>query len=119
MKYLFGVLFFILCFSLSAQKMELSEEVVDFGTIQKGKDVKAVLTVKNVGNAPLILTKVKPSCGCTAPSWPNDPIMPGKSGEISLVYNDTKVGIINKVVEIYSNDPNASRKVVRIKGEIN
>ncbi len=112
------VSFLTLSSFLFSQQMELSSEVVDYGNVKMGEKAVSEITVKNIGKTPLIITKVKPTCGCTIPSWPKKPIMPGKSEKIGIEYDTSKKGAINKIVEVFSNDKNASRKIIKIKGKI-
>ena len=44
----------------------------------------------NTGEEPLIISKAKGSCGCTVPNWPKEPILPGKSGKIDVVFRPSK-----------------------------
>lgn len=59
----------------------------DFGTIREGEVVKHLYKFKNVGTAPLIVSDVKPQCGCTATNWTKDPVQPGGSGEIEVQFD--------------------------------
>jgi hypothetical protein len=59
----------------------------DFGTIKEGEIVKHLYKFKNVGNAPLIVSDVKPQCGCTATNWTKDPVQPGGQGEIEVQFD--------------------------------
>ena len=72
--------------TLSAQekiaKIEFETTVIDYGTIEKGADGIRVFKFKNTGNAPLVVSAVKSSCGCTVPKKPEAPILPGEDGEI-------------------------------------
>lgn len=90
----------------------------NYGKIVKLSDGTCVFKFKNTGKTPLILTEVKASCGCTVPTWPqNTPIMPGKSGEISVKYNTSAMGSFNKSITVTSNALNNSVEL-RIKGEV-
>ncbi len=117
-KKVFLISIFLMSLVITAQEMKLEKESLDFGKQRANQELNEDITITNTGNAPLIITSVKPSCGCTVPSWPKNPIMPGKSGVISIKYKDDKKGIFNKVVEVYSNDVKKSRRIIRIKGEI-
>lgn len=57
-------------------KLEVNEEVHDYGTIEYGSDGICYFEVTNTGNAPLIFSKVQGSCSCTVPVWPKEPIAP-------------------------------------------
>ena len=94
---------------------EFVTETIDYGKIEKDSDGVRVFTFKNIGNAPLIIDKVKGSCGCTVPTKPEGPIMPGETGEIKVKYATNRVGGFSKTVTITSN-ATEPRKVVRVKG---
>ncbi len=99
-------------------KMEFDKEVHDYGTIKKGDDGHCVFKIKNTGNQPLLIRNAKGSCQCTVPEWPKEPILPGKTAEIKVKYNTSRVGVINKSVTISSNAMNGTTKVLRIKGTV-
>ncbi len=84
--------------------MTFSEKEHDFGTIKEGDVVTKVFTFKNTGDAPLIISNASSSCGCTVPSYTEEPIAPGESGEIEVKYNSRgKKNQDNKVVRITAN----------------
>ncbi len=117
-KLCFGILFSLIASFVFSQKLELNTDSVDFGKIKSGSEAKEVLMIKNSGNAPLVITDVKSSCGCTVPKWPNDPIMPGKSEPLTIEYDTKKMGTFSKVIEVFSNDTSSQRKVIRVKGNV-
>lgn len=96
----------------------LESETVDYGVIDKGADGVRTFKVTNKGAQPLLLTNCSGSCGCTVPTCPREPILPGKSAEIQVKYDTGRVGPINKQVNIASNDPQNPSKVVFIRGEV-
>ena len=98
--------------------ISVDKEAHDYGVIENGANGVCVFTITNTGNAPLIISSCKGSCGCTVPTWPKEPIAPGATAEISVKYDTKRTGPINKTVTINSNAVNAARKVVRIKGEV-
>lgn len=102
----------------SGAQISFDKEVHDYGTIEYGANGVCTFTFKNDGNAPLIISNAKGSCGCTVPSWPKEPIAPGASAEISVKYDTKRPGAINKSVTITSNATNSPTKVIRIKGSI-
>ena len=122
MKKIVLVLFVaLLGFSLTAQetgaKIQFKSETVDYGEIDKGSDGIRVFEFTNTGNAPLIISKVSSSCGCTIPKKPEGPILPGKTGEIQVKYDTNRVGPIRKAVTVISN-ADTPTKVLKIKGEV-
>ncbi len=94
-------------------KIMFSEASFDFGEITQGDIVKHVFTFENTGNEPLILSDVRTTCGCTAPSWPREPIPPGESAEMTVQFNSRgKIGVQNKVVTILSNAINQRERIM-------
>lgn len=82
--------------------------VHDFGDISQGEKVEHTFYFTNTGTAPLIITNVEVTCGCTTPKgWPRDPVAPGEKGEILIAFNSAgKYGRQNKVVTVISNATN-------------
>ncbi|MEP0984538.1 DUF1573 domain-containing protein [Ekhidna sp.] len=81
-----------------------TEESHDFGTIKDGDVVEHVFTFVNEGEAPLIISDAKATCGCTVPDWPRQPIAVGEKGEIKVRFNSkNKPGVQNKTVTLTAN----------------
>ena len=100
-----------------AAKIEFKSETVDYGEVTKGADGVRAFEFTNTGDAPLIISKVSSSCGCTIPKKPEDPILPGKTGEIQVKYDTNRVGPIRKAITVISNSDTPT-KVLKIKGEV-
>ena len=84
--------------------LALSENHHEFGKVKKGNKVSHDYTVTNTGTNPLIISQVKPGCGCTAPDFTKEPIMPGKTGKITLSFDSTNIdGMQNKQAEVFAN----------------
>ncbi|MBR1769458.1 MAG: DUF1573 domain-containing protein [Bacteroidales bacterium] len=98
-------------------EITFSEMVHDYGEVQKGGDGMCEFEYKNTGKAPLMLTNVRSSCGCTIPSWSKEPLMPGKSAKIKVKYNTNNVGTINKSITVESNASNGT-VVLKITGKV-
>lgn len=99
-------------------KIEYIEAEYDFGTITEGEVVDHVFKFKNTGDAPVILSQVSASCGCTTPDYTKEPVLPGKEGEIKVSFNSLgQVGVQQKIVSIMSNAENRIT-TVQIKGTV-
>jgi len=96
---------------------KFEEDVIDYGDIALNSDGNRVFKFTNVGKTPLIISQVKGSCGCTVPTKPEKPIMPGEVGEIKVKYATNRVGPFSKTVTITSN-ASEQTKVLRIKGRV-
>lgn len=96
---------------------EFETETLDYGTIAHKSDGVRAFKFKNTGNAPIVITKVKGSCGCTVPTKPKGPIMPGETAEIGVKYATDRVGAFTKTITVTSNASEAT-KVIKIKGKV-
>lgn len=127
MRKFFLALVFVTVANLSAiaqhgPKIEIlnKDNTVDFGTVSKETDSGVrTFEFKNTGDAPLVITNVQSTCGCTVPSKPTEPIMPGKTGKIDVKYN-MNPGPIRKTITVESNAINydGGRVALKIKGEV-
>ncbi|MFC0602937.1 DUF1573 domain-containing protein [Winogradskyella pulchriflava] len=97
--------------------IKFKTEVIDYGTVEQNSDGTRTFTFTNTGNAPLLITNVKTSCGCTVPSYSKAPIQPGDSGELEIKYNTKKLGAFTKTVTVTSN-AEGGNKILKIKGNI-
>ena len=118
-----STLLFISLFSISiyaqdkVAKIEFESETIDYGTIEKGSDGVRVFKFKNTGDAPLIVSDVKSSCGCTVPKKPTEPILPGENGEIEVKYDTNRVNPIRKTITVTSNAVTQT-VALKIKGTV-
>jgi hypothetical protein len=90
----------------------------DFGTIAEGKIVEHVFNFVNDGQAPLVISNVTASCGCTTPDYTKTPVKPGETGFVKVAFNSTgKPGTQAPTVSIQANtSPNVNR--LRLKGNV-
>ena len=122
MKYLFLISFlFVFTFAsfgqdpngnVSGANISWDQPTFDFGDLKQGEKVEHTFKFVNNGNAPLIITNVEVTCGCTTPKgWPRDPIAAGAKGEITVAFNSAgKYGRQNKVVKVISNATGAQNQ---------
>lgn len=99
-------------------KVQFAEVSHDFGTIQQDTKNTKIFKFTNKGTEPLIIEDAVGSCGCTVPKFPKEPIKPGETGEIEVVYSPGKQqGAQNKTVTITANtDPITS--VINISANV-
>jgi hypothetical protein len=124
-KIIFTAIIAIFTYSVQAQKgpkivFKAVDNTIDYGKIYKGEDEGVrVFEFTNTGDAPLIITNVQSTCGCTVPSKPKEPIMPGKSDKIEVKYN-MALGPIRKSITVESNAVNyeGGKVHLKIKGDV-
>lgn len=99
-------------------KITFEESEFDFGQVKEGEVVEQVYTYTNTGTAPVILSQVSASCGCTTPTYTQTPVLPGKTGEVKVSFDSNgQVGQQQKIVTIVSNAENHVT-TVQLKGEV-
>lgn len=119
------ICFALLSFNSFAQKgpkieFKAADNTIDYGKIYKGVDSGLrVFEFTNTGDAPLIIENVQSTCGCTVPTKPKEPILPGKTGKIEVKYN-MATGPIRKSITVESNAVNyeGGKIHLKIKGEV-
>ena len=103
--------------TVNGPKMEFETSVMDYGLIEHNADGKREFVLTNTGNAPLIISNAKGSCGCTVPTWPKAPIAPGESASIGVKYATNRIGKFTKTITLTTNAPEKT-KILTIKGEV-
>ena len=98
--------------------IDIVEKIKDFGTVAKGEKIRAVFDVRNTGKAPLEVTQVRPTCGCTVASFDHT-IPPGGTGKITAEVDTTGFsGPVSKAVLVFSNDPATPQVNLVIKADV-
>ena len=97
--------------------IKFKTEVIDYGTIIQNSNGTRLFTFTNTGDAPLLITKVNTTCGCTVPKYSKAPIMPGSVGELEIKYDTKRLGAFTKTVTVISN-AEGGNKILKIKGNI-
>jgi hypothetical protein len=100
-----------------ASGIEWTSTTIDFGKIEQGKPVSAEFEFKNPTMVPLLISSVRPTCGCTIADYPKEPILPGKSGRIAVTYNAAAGGAFAKAIVVTSNATEGNTSLI-IKGEV-
>ncbi|MCB0529940.1 MAG: DUF1573 domain-containing protein [Saprospiraceae bacterium] len=123
MKQILSILAFVLigAYCATAQStgavMTFDVTTIDYGSIEKGSDPIRKFKFTNTGNEPLIIKTAKGSCGCTVPTYPKEPIMPGESNVIEVRYDTQRVGPFTKTVTLTTNE-SADTHTLTIKGDV-
>ncbi|MDN3584861.1 DUF1573 domain-containing protein [Mucilaginibacter flavus] len=109
-------------FTASAQdnqkaEFKFNEEKHDFGKVPQGTPVTTVFEFTNIGKEPLILTEVRPTCGCTIADYTKTPVKSGDKGTIKITYNAAVASAFNKTIVVKSNAV-TPEKYLNIIGEV-
>ncbi|WP_111309156.1 DUF1573 domain-containing protein [Confluentibacter sediminis] len=92
--------------------LQFEEKEHDFGEIPSGVPVETVFKYKNVGDAPLVITDIKSSCGCTVPQdWSREPLAKGESGQFTVKFNGSGTNKITKTITVIANTEKGAETV--------
>lgn len=90
---------------------------VDYGKIEQNADGNRKFVFTNTGTEPLVIKNARGSCGCTVPTWPKEPIMPGEKASIDVKYDTNRVGPFTKTITLTTNEA-IGTKMLTIKGDV-
>ncbi|MEM6457169.1 MAG: DUF1573 domain-containing protein [Acidobacteriota bacterium] len=102
----------------AAPQAVLVEPIKDFSVIPKGESVTHVFSIRNAGDEPLLITDVRPACGCTVAKYDKE-IAPGANGSIEATVDTAEFsGPISKAIVVFTNDPENAKLQLAIKADV-
>jgi hypothetical protein len=116
---LFAVLVSSVAFAQQKPEASFKKAEHNFGIIKEEiGSVSTQFEFTNTGKSPLIIQRVSVTCGCTTPSYTEEPILPGKKGTIAVDYSTVhRPGTFNRPIRVYTNVPDTVY-VLTIKGNV-
>jgi hypothetical protein len=121
-KYVFFLIMWFLPITImgaEGPKLEVVDHDIDFGQVFQGEHFEHVFRFRNAGDEPLVIRRVRTSCGCTAALLSADTIAPGEDGEISSTFDSTGFsGAVVKTVYLYTNDPRQAVAQLHLRGTV-
>lgn len=101
-------------------KVQWMDSIKDFGTINMGDSVQITFVCKNIGDKPLLLTQVKPGCGCTLANYTQEAILPGGEGSVTGIFNSNRAhpGEVRKSIIVTTNTPDGINHTLTFTGKI-
>ncbi len=97
--------------------VKFNTETHNFGKIKQGIPVTYYFEIKNISDQKVVVENASASCGCTVPEKPEQPILPGASAKLKVVFNAGTIGPIQKEVLVKFAGVD-QQKVLRITGEV-
>jgi hypothetical protein len=99
--------------------IQWKDTINNFGTIEPGDSVHLQYSFTNIGETPLFILNTRTSCGCTVTDFPKDPVMPGKSGFITVTYKSgSQTGEVNKTIVVIANIKKSKNSNLIIRGAV-
>jgi len=104
--------------TVNVAELSFEEPAYDFGEVREGTIVAHDYHFTNSGQAPLLISSARSTCGCTVPQWPREPIAPGETAEVTVEFNSAnKRGKKNQKVTITANTT-PPQTFIYLKGEV-
>ncbi len=104
--------------AMAQSQLKWENEMHDFGDITKGKPVTHDFTFTNTTKETVIISSVRPSCGCTAANYTKTPIKPGDKGVVTATFDANAPNTFHKTVTVSTSETNAAPKILTIKGNV-
>ncbi|CAM3577970.1 DUF1573 domain-containing protein [Flavobacterium gelidilacus] len=101
----------------AASELKWENDMHDFGTLSQGKPATYEFTFTNTTKETILITNVRPSCGCTAANYTKTPIKPGEKGMVAATYNASAAGAFTKSITVTTSDSDLPKSLT-IKGKV-
>ena len=100
-----------LSFSQQAE-FKFKDKTQRLGKVQEGEVLTMLYEFTNSGDVPLIISDYKVACTCTTVILPEEPILPGKQGQIKVLFDSAgKIAYQDRTIELYSNSSKSPDKI--------
>src|SRR5690606_20035198 len=84
--------------------IEFEETEHNFGEIPANVPVETVFKYKNIGDAPLVITNIESTCGCTVPEdWSREPLAIGETAQFTVKFNAAGLNKVTKSITLTAN----------------
>ncbi len=103
----------------AAPSILLKERIHELGKVPVGMKHAHTFRFKNMGQSPLVIYRIEVGCGCLSSKFSQEPVAPGKDGEITVYYNSAgHHGNFYKTYHVSTNDPDNQSFDLAITGEL-
>lgn len=97
-------------------QVTIDKTSISLGRFNWQEEQKAIFTLRNTGNKPLVVQDINTSCGCTSVSYPKEPVQSGRELKLEVTYKAEHPEHFNKTVTVYCN-AESSPLVLKIMGD--
>ena len=95
--------------------VSINSTVIDFGSFPKEEKQERSFILTNTGNGLLVIRDIVTSCGCTKVEYSKEPVRPGETLEVKVIYEAEQAEHFNKTVTVYCNAENSPLRLA-VKG---
>lgn len=96
--------------------VSINSTVIDFGSFPKEEKQERSFILTNTGNGLLVIRDIVTSCGCTKVEYSKEPVRPGETLEVKVIYEAEQAEHFNKTVTVYYNSKNSPLRLT-VKGD--
>ena len=93
------------------------DQTYDFGLLNQREAATIKFPFTNISDEPITFDNVRVSCGCTAPSYDFEPIMPDSTGFLEIEFDAVKLGYFYKKIKVYFSNQRRA-EILWIEGEV-
>ena len=99
-------------------RVKVNQTTIDFGGFPKTEKQERTFILTNTGNQLLVIQDVTTSCGCTKVEYKKEPVRPGATLELKVIYEAEQAEHFNKAIMVYCNADNSPLRLT-VKGNAN
>jgi len=101
-----------------APRITCEQPTYDFGEMDNTSKVDHTFMIKNEGDLTLVISRVKPACGCTVANLSTKEIPPGETATLSTTLSlKNRHGHQRKSIRVESNDPKTPNFMLYLEGQ--
>ena len=97
-------------------EVTINNVVMDLGRFPMSEKQESGFVLTNTGNNLLVIQDITTSCGCTKVEYSKEPIRPGGTLKVKVIYEAEQKGYVNKSVKVYCNTKDSPVRLT-VKGE--
>ena len=95
--------------------VSVNQTVLDFGSFPQSEKQEKSFVLTNTGNGLLMIQDIVTSCGCTKVEYSKEPVRPGGTLEVKVIYEAERAEHFNKTVTVYCNTKDSPLRLT-VKG---
>ena len=96
-------------------QVSVNQTELDFGNFPKEEKQERSFVLTNTGKGLLVIQDIITSCGCTKVEYSKEPVRPGGTLEVKVLYEAEQAEHFNKTVTVYCNVENSPLRLT-VKG---
>ena len=97
-------------------EVSIDNVVMDLGRFPMSEKQECSFVLTNMGNNLLVIQDITTSCGCTKVEYSKEPIRPGGTLKVKVIYEAEQREYVNKSVKVYCNTKDSPVRLT-VKGE--